>query len=193
MSAGVLRVVTPPATEAVSVADLKAHARVTSTAEDAILPRFIRAAREDAEHLTQRSIGTQTLELRIDSFPGAGESIELPRPPVTSVISVVYRDTLGASQTLSPAGYALRDTEAGALLVPATPGAKWPDVDYFGGAVVITYVAGYTSATIPAGTASFILLEAATLYEARESAGEKPVAEHPFVPRLLDRTKQWDI
>ena len=189
----ILRVVTPPTVEVVTVAEAKAHCRVTSDAEDALFPRWIRAAREDAEHLTQRAIGTQTLELRIDSFPGSGESIELPRPPVASVTSVVYRDTLGASQTLSPAAYALRDTEAGALLVPATPGAQWPDVDYFGGAVVITYVAGYTSATIPAGTASFILLEAATLYEARESAGEKPVAEHPFVPRLLDRTRQWDI
>lgn len=193
MSPGVLRVVTAPTAEAVSVADLKAHARITSAAEDAILPRFVKTAREYAEHLTQRAIGAQTLELRIDAFPGSGESIELPRPPVTSITSVAYRDAFGVSQTLAPASYALRDTEAGALLVPATPGAAWPEVDEFDGAVVITYVAGYTAATLPGATASFILLEAATLYENREATSEKPAAEHPFVPRLLDRARQWDI
>lgn len=188
-----VRIVIPPADEVVTVAEAKAVARVTHAAEDAMFPRWIRTAREDAEHLTQRSIGEQTLELRLPAFPGAAGAVELPRPPVTAVVSVSYRDAAGATQTLAGAGYVLRDDESGARLEPADKSVGWPDTDTVDGEVVVRYVAGYTPATVPASVADFILLEVGALYATRESAGEKPIVEHPFAKRLLDRSTVWDI
>jgi uncharacterized phiE125 gp8 family phage protein len=190
---GRLRVVTPPASEAITLAEAKAHLRVTSGSEDAIIARHIRAAREYAEHLTQRAIGVQALELRLPSFPAGGGPIELARPPVISITSIEYRDADGVAQTLTSATYEVRNSEAGARVVVATPGASWPETDPLDGEVVVTYAAGYTAQTLPASTASFMLLEVGTLYANRESTAEKPVAANPFAERLLDRSRVWDI
>jgi uncharacterized phiE125 gp8 family phage protein len=189
-----LKVVTPPASEVVSLSEAKLHLRVTHDAEDAVILRGIKAARERTEHLTQRAIGTQTLELRLAGFPVAGAPLTLPMPPVTSVTSVTYRDAAGATQTLAPASYVLRDSEAGARLVLAPDVSAWPATDALDGAVVVTYAAGYTPSNVPASIVSFILLDLGTLYENRESMVTGVTATSlAFTERLLDRTKVWDI
>ena len=92
------QVITPP-TEPVTLADARLHLRVTDTAEDALIGVWITAAREACEHYTQRSIGSQTLELRLDEFPDG--AIDLPRSPVTAITSLKYIDTNGTEQNAS--------------------------------------------------------------------------------------------
>src|SRR5574341_1423176 len=89
-----LRVITPPATEPVSVETVKSHLRIDLEAEDALLDIYIAAARERGEGLARRAFLTQTLELTVDAWPADG-LLKLPRPPLQSVTSVKYLDRNG--------------------------------------------------------------------------------------------------
>src|SRR5690348_16556758 len=99
-----LRLIADPATEPVSLAEAKAHLRVTASDEDALISALIIAAREAAEHELGRALITQTWEKTLDLFPDA---IELTNPPVQSVASVQYLDIDGVEQTLSSVSYTL--------------------------------------------------------------------------------------
>lgn len=71
-----VRILTPPAPEAepVTLALLKAQARVTSDSEDDLLRLYAQAARERVEAYTGRYLAPQTLELTFE----LGERYELP-------------------------------------------------------------------------------------------------------------------
>lgn len=187
-----VRTLSGPDSEPITLAQAKAHLRVTHDAEDAQIARWLRSSREYAEHLAQRSIGRQVLALTLRSFPAKRE-IPLPMGPVVAVVAVQYRDAAGAWQTMPPADYELAAVGQSECLALA-PGASWPSAssDAVAG-VSIQYAAGYTEQTIPQGVVDFVLLELGTLYATRESTGEKAVVDHPFAERLLDRARVWDI
>ena len=66
-----LVIITPPATEPITLTEAKAQCRVDGTAEDALLTIYIQAAREQCERLIGRKLITQTVEQRLDAFPDA--------------------------------------------------------------------------------------------------------------------------
>ncbi len=103
--------VTAPTAEPVSLAEAKLHLRVDDNADDVLIGALITAARQHAEHDTRRALVTQTWKLVLDAFPES--VITLDRAPVSAVVSVVYTDPDGVSQTLAPGGYRAR--HAGAL------------------------------------------------------------------------------
>src|SRR5690349_8146996 len=61
--------VTPPASEPVSLADAKLFARITTTAEDALTTSLITAARQRCEDWRGFSFVTQTWDYFFDRFP----------------------------------------------------------------------------------------------------------------------------
>lgn len=75
-----------PAEEPVSLADLKAHLRVTETAEDDALARFIRAARRAVEARGGLSLVSQKWRLAFDAPPA--RLFTLPRAPVAAIDAV---------------------------------------------------------------------------------------------------------
>lgn len=160
-----LIVITPPATEPVSVAEAKASPsfRVAGTTDDADIAILIKAAREMAEAITRRALITQTLELVLDAFPSGG--IELFCPPIASVTSIKYVDVDGVEQTLSASLYSLdSDTEPG-MVAPAY-GESWPETLDQINAVRVRYVAGYGGAeSVPAAIRTWIKMRAGTLYD----------------------------
>ena len=99
-----LTLITAPAIEPLTLADAKAHARVSVTDDDALITAFIQAARERCENMLGRALITQTWEKVLDQFPTA---IQLSWPPIQSIVSVKYIDANGAQQTLAPANYVL--------------------------------------------------------------------------------------
>lgn len=176
-----LKVITPPASEPVTLAEAKLHLRVDGTTEDALISSLIVAARQGAEHLTDRALMTQTLELSLDGFPSV---IKLPRPPLVSVTSVKYVDQAGAEQTLVSTDYQLDAASEPARLMPAY-GETWPTTRNQVNAVTIRYQAGYT--TVPDQIKSWMLLRIGMLYANRESVATGiSVAQVPYVDRLLD-------
>lgn len=182
-------IITPPASEPVTLSDAKAHLRVDATDEDALISAMIGAARETAEHMTGRAFITQTLELTLDAFPVG--AIAIPRPNLLTVTSVKYDDTAGVEQTVSPADYVVLIKPTPGLVYPAD-GVSWPATRDMKAAVRVRYTAGYgaSSAAVPAAIKSWMLLRVGALYKHREAfhSGSGGAVELPgsFVDSLLD-------
>jgi len=183
-----LKITTAVATEPISVAEAKLHRRIDQDAEDAIVNAFISAAREECEHLLERALAPQTLELSIDEFPDDG--IKLPHPPVTSITSIVYVDGDGDEQTMDPLTYYLDNSQEPCWVIPVY-GGSWPSTRAEANAVRVTYAAGYV--TCPEAIRAWIWLKTGTLYENREADSSKPVMPSPFVDRLVDRYRLWGL
>lgn len=159
--------ITPPAAEPLTLAQVKAHLRIDAdiTDDDTLLASLIPAARGQAEHRTRRRFGVQTWQRVLDAFPSG--PIILPDPPVAAVTSITYDDTAGTPQTLDPAAYRARTAGEPASIRPVT---SWPATLAEEGAVRITYTCGITSAD-PRWPAllAWMLLAIGTWYANREA------------------------
>ena len=174
-----LKLVTPPAAEPVSVAELKAHMRVEISDDDTLIGQYGKTARIWCEDFTRRQFVTATWRLTLEDFPW-GDRIELPRPPLQSVTSLTYVDDNGTTQTYDALSYRLITDEEPGYLLPVYNG-DWPsyraDVD----AIKVTYVAGYGLAVaVPENLKTAIKLLTAHFYEHRE-----PVIGTGAVPQEL--------
>lgn len=133
-----LTLLTAPTVWPVTLEEARAHCRVRSNDEDALIQGYIRAATKMIELSLGISIATQTWKLTLDEFSNA---IELPRGPVLSVDSVEYYDAEGAAQTVSTALYTA-DLSSDPQWVVLNSDEAWPDVLDGVNAVSVTYTAG---------------------------------------------------
>jgi uncharacterized phiE125 gp8 family phage protein len=174
------RLITAPASEPVTAAEVKHDAAIDGSYSDAAITVFIKAARMEAEKRTGLALITQTWELVLAEF---SDEIDLGKMPVSSVTSVTYYDTNGATQTVSSADYLLDKETLGSRITLAY-GAAWPSTQARAGAVVIRFVCGYGAATdVPEDIKTWIRLQAAKL--ADKDQGQVIVSE--FVDGLLDQ------
>lgn len=111
-----LHLITAPTEEVVTLAEAKANLRQTSNQFDDLIQALIDSAVAQLDPASNgwlgRALRPQTWELRSDGFPygyyGSGydrnfrrnDFLELPYPPLISVVSVKYDDRNGAEQTL---------------------------------------------------------------------------------------------
>lgn len=208
------RLITAPGIEPVSLAEAKLHCRVDTTDEDASFTRWIQGAREQAEHLLERSLLPQTWEWTQDRFgyfnlvgmeqylpnPGAripfeATRIVLPRPPVTAITWVKYLDSTGVQQTLDPSYY-VADLDNEPSGITLAPGKSWPVTYTVPNAVRVRYTAGYAdAASVPANIKNFILLLIGTLFRFRELDidAAQAVQRSPHLVGLLDRERIWSL
>ena len=190
---GALRRTANPAAEPVSLAEAKLHLRVDHSADDALIAVLITAAREQAEHRTQRSLIDQQWTLTLDAFPDA---IRLRMGRVTAISEVRYVDPAGAAQVMNPAGYQLDNAgEIANWLFPAA-GYAWPDTLDQPNAVTVVYRAGAASATdVTAAVKQWILLLVGQWYAGREAGVEKAISEQPrpFWDGLLDPLRVVEV
>jgi len=185
-----VKVITPPITEPVTIDELKAQVVIGHTADDALLSLYLSAVRGHGEFLTGRSWAPQTLEVVLDSFPISGGRIDLPHGPVTSVSSVTYIDTAGVETVLDVYGY---DTALDGLVGYICPvyASTWPETQNKPESVRVRYVAGWS--ILPSPLKQWIMVKVASFYAQREShivgfsVGQK-VASMPrdFVDAILD-------
>ncbi len=174
----------PPTSEPVSLPEIKAHLRVDHTEEDDLIRAYLEAARDYVEQFTRRQLMPATWRLKLDSFP-RGTWIELPKPPVRSVVSIGYTDPNGDAQTWGVDNYSL-DTGTLPPRVLLGYGLAWPNTLASANAVEITYAAGYASEyAVPAAIKAAIRLLVADMYEHRESRLEVRVQENKTVRDLL--------
>ena len=165
-----LKLISGPASEPVTLSELKAQCRVEHSAEDDLLTAYGIAARQQCESILERALITQTWARMLDCFPWS--EIELGKPPVQAITSITYVDTSGATQTLSSSAYVLDPTgEEPGFVLPAY-GYTWPTTLDTAGAVTITFTCGYgAAAAVPDAIKTWIRMRVATLYRFRESIG----------------------
>jgi hypothetical protein len=160
------RLIIPPSVLPVTLAEAKAQVRVDHSDEDSKIDALIAAAvsyLDGRSGVLGRCLVTQTWELTLDSFPD--EEIELPIGPVQSVTSITYVDTFGAEQTISASDYYVDTTSLSAWVVPEV---AWPDTMPAANAVTVRFVAGTSSAEVPAAIKHAVLLLVAHWYENRQ-------------------------
>lgn len=172
--------ITGAASYPVTVAELKANARIDGTDEDAtVLPVLIAAATAHAERLTGRAFAEQTWELVLDDFPA--EEIEIDLGPVVSVTSVKYLDGDGVEQTMDAADYIV-DTAADTGRILAPDGWPTAQADTIN-AVRVRFVTGGTPDD---DVKQAILLLATHWYDRRAASGAASEAtELPFAVSAL--------
>lgn len=162
-----LTLTTPPAIEPVTLAEAKAHLKLDTDADDALITTLIAAARARAEWHTGRALITQSWTLWLDAWP---QVIALPLPPLQAVTSVTTYGRDGAAHVLDASTYFV-DTIAGRI---ALKDGHAPPTDLRRlNAVAVAFTAGYGSAAadVPAPLREAILELITFLYEHR---GEAP-------------------
>lgn len=177
-----------PAAEPVTVAEVKAAARIDGAEFDLQAQLAISALRSHAEARTGRCLIEQTLELVLDAFP-AGE-IDLLSPRVSEIVSVKYVDPAGVEQTLASNRYVIAtDSLSGefAWLFPAN-GIDWPDTAEQANTVRIRFKAGFgaEASTVPSDIRLWIIAHAVQILQAPDGQGEQQIKPLAFLDRLLD-------
>jgi len=181
-----IKVILPPEVEPVSLAEAKAHLRLSTDTDDAYVSALTTAARERVELYLRRSLITQTLEYTIDRFPAC--EIDIPRPPLQAVEWIKYFDTAGILRILPAEDYVadLSSSEI-ARMAPAW-NCLWPATRSSFNSVVIRFTAGYgdSAGDVPQAIRHGILMEISNLYENREDiVVGQAVALIPVSERLL--------
>jgi len=157
--------ITAPVQPPMTVDHARRHIRAISREDDVLIATWIQAAAQYFEAQTGRQIITATRELWMDAFPcqfyggqwwggpsATRQRIELPHPPLQSVVSVKYIDSTGTEQSYSDGGSpdapfyqakAPQGPYARRGYVEPIYGNTWPVARCEGGAVRIQYVSGY--------------------------------------------------
>lgn len=135
-----LKRTTNPASEPVTTSEAKTHARISTSSDDSYIGTLITAARETVENLTGRALINQSWTLTLRDFPC--KQIIIPINPLSSVTSISYVDTSGATQTWSSANYTV-DTSGEIGRIEAGYGITYPSTRDVVNAVTVVFVAGY--------------------------------------------------
>lgn len=180
-----LSLVTAPALEPVSLAEAKAHCRIDTSDEDALLAGYILAARHHCETYLRRALMTQTWDFLLDTdWP---DCIELPKPPLQSVTSITYYDSAGALQTLATDQYRVSIKRNEGAIEPAYS-VTWPTVRDQSDTIVVRFVCGYGSnpGDVPEQIRQAMLLLIGHWYNNRETVNiGNIVNEMPFAADAL--------
>ena len=165
-------VVTPPAAEPVTRAELVAQLRLNdATGIEAELDRAIKTAREIFEASTGRAVLPTTFRQHEDGWPADG--FRLQRWPVLSFTSVRYFPLAGGVD-VEQAGFELDNSDCPAVVYHPDAAAPAPSRKVRR-PVRVTFVAGWaTAADVPAAVKTAVLLYAAELYESAFAVRQVP-------------------
>lgn len=151
--------------EPVSLAEAKAHLRVTSGSEDDVIQGCLDAAHQHVESITGLVLEARQVVERLDHQSNG----RLRAFPVQSVVSAAYGDAADQGQYLATSDYELVNHRRPAQLILL--GFSWP----FARPVEVTVEAGYPSpAAVPAALRQAILMAAGHFYRDREGAEAMP-------------------
>ena len=123
--------------EVLSLNEIKAQIRVTTTADDDSFRQFLAAIRRQMEHYLGQTLITSTWEYKLDAF---SDEICLPMSPIQSITTVAYVDTDEAPQTFTDFEF-----DKSGRLRPKS-GFVWPSTYDQYDAITITYIAGQLNA-----------------------------------------------
>lgn len=202
---------TPPASEPVTLGEAKSYLRITDTDDDQFINALITAVRQRFEAWADRSLITQTWTLWLDGFPRAckqgapGEGhfelpvvhfdqlkslLEIPRPPLQSIVFLKTHDSANNATVFDSSNY-LVDTASNPGRLALNQGANWPSGLRLVNAVEVEFLAGYGNAVdVPSAIKQGILLwikllfaDKSKLFESDESTpGLNEINRVPIPP-----------
>lgn len=183
-----LSLVTAPAAEPVTAAELRLHLRTDAT-DFPDAGAYVTDARQEIETRAGVAFLTQTWRLALDRWPAGGEawwdgvregsiaalygantqrSIGLPRFPLQSITSVTVYDEDSNARSVTVADTFDVDLYSQPGRLTLKRGQTWPIALRASNAIEIVFVAGYTSAaTVPAPMKRAVKQLAAFLYAHR--------------------------
>ena len=214
-----LRQIVAPITLPLTVAQAKAHCRVTTAADDSYIEQLIRVAVNYAEDRTGTAIGRQTWEMHLSEFhvsPYAyaheyghtyayshtHSAITIPKPPLIDVLSIQYKPPGLGYSILATTEYVWIDSGTYGE-IQLSPNGAWPSIESIWNAVKITFECGYLSAPLPipeprldlpARLRHALLVMIAEMYDRRADAQDGvPVRMQGAIDALLrpSRVRIW--
>lgn len=187
-------VVTPPATEPVTLADVKRHLNVLHTSEDGMIAGFAAAARRHVEETCSIALINQTRRVYLSKWPSDG-IIPLHRPPLVSVTAVKYLDADEVERTLAVDQYHVIKNRIEPHVV-RRKAATWPATADHPQAVWVDYVCGYGTepTAVPQDIRNGLLMLAWDFYFNRGDTSDVNLTRnHVAANALLDpyKTHGW--
>ena len=178
-----LRLVTGPTQEPLTLENAKLYARIDYDDDDKIIMELIKSARRWVEGQTHRALVTSTWDYTIDwNWPidQAGlQRIRLPIGPVASVTSITYQDGTSPDPTLAASQYTVARSDFHTRIVPAY-NVEWPTTRCVAEAITVRFVAGQAVGDVDPALLMAVTMMFGHLYERRDAAAEKALAEIPF-------------
>ncbi len=178
-----LRTVEPTA-EPLTLAEAKAHLRLSHGSEDELLNGLIRAARDDVERATGLALMDQSWRLVLDRWPRGG-CVMLMRYPVREILSVTAFGTEGEASLIDPADYEFDPVSRPARLHFENQPAALRAMN----GIEIDFSAGFGEAgtDVPDLLKRAMLVLVAHWYEFRATYGaaDQPVSWPPGYDRLI--------
>jgi uncharacterized phiE125 gp8 family phage protein len=163
----------PPATEPVSLAEAKAHLRVTHNDDDAYIGTLIKTARQSIEAQTGLGLISQGWSVFLDDWPEQGV-IELPLAPVLDIADIkVYGDD-DTFAIIDPAHY-YEDKISRPARIILRGSRNWAAPGRVANGIEILLAIGFTS--VPEPLREAILQLVGHWHETRgDDTTEKPLA-----------------
>lgn len=156
-----------PASEPVTLAEVKAHLRIDSSAEDVLLTSLILTSRLHIEAALGLALINQSWMLVLDRWPGDG-TVEIPIAPLQAITAVRVRDAAGIPAIVATTTYLADIASKPPRLVwnnaaPPAPGR-------FANGIEIDVLTGFgaSAASVPAPLKHAILMLVAHWYEHRD-------------------------
>jgi len=174
----------PPMAEPITLAEAKAHLRLDTGEEDALVLALIRAARDYLETVTGLCLMTRPMRLYLDDWP-EDRVIRIARGPVRTIEAVTVYDADGAPVEVDAGGHVLDGTARPARLVLAEKPLTARAVN----GIEIDFTAGFgeTGAEVPDTLKRALLLHVAAMFELRGavSPGDQPGTVPAGYDRLI--------
>ena len=185
---------TGPSKEPVTVDQVKKHLRIMTSDDDAYINSLITPARKQVEYDLRRALITQTWTMYLDRFPGNGEYIRLPYPPLQSITYIKYYDTNNEQQTWSSDEYE-EDIYSHPARIAETHGYNYPSTYSRLNAVEIKFIAGYgdDETDVPETITQAMYLLLGHWYENREATTDgRPIQTVPMAyEKLIWAERAW--
>lgn len=177
------KIITPPASMAVTLAAARTAARVNGTALDDEIKIAVGNATTEAEHYTGRAFVNRTYRITLDRFAG---DIEVPASPIQQVAQLAFVDIDGNPQLLDPADFRFDTAREPGYIVPAF-GKAWPAVGGNIESVKVDVICGYgpDETTVPDAVKAYVLARV------REQYAPPGTPQSPWLKAGLDALKAY--